>query len=126
MISVPTGRHERGCRGGGHHAVRGIREVQGEVRESAPPREPEPARLSLTEGCRSANCRLELNYGMQEEVGEQPSSKNGSRLESQLCVGADMIPLMMQPGYKAKVSGLCESCFRQSDITRCLCRAGLA
>ena len=75
MISVPTGRHERGRRGGGHHAVRGIREVQGEVRESAPPREPEPARLSLTEGCRSANCRLELNYGMQEEVGEQPSSK---------------------------------------------------
>ena len=36
----------------------------------------------MGDGLRSANCRLELNYGMQAEV--------------------DMVPLLMQQGFKPK------------------------
>ena len=69
---------------------------------------------------RSANCRLELNYGMQHEVGASvyprqelgrralPAHQCDRRLSESVSYGlcadlcTDMVPLMMQRGYKPK------------------------
>jgi|EP01046_Picozoa_sp_COSAG06_P033063 hypothetical protein len=57
----------------------------------------------------SANCRLELNYGMQVYLGvlanRPPYVSSNTDLLSMtiwLQVKKQMVPLMMQDGYKAK------------------------
>ena len=54
----------------------------------------------------SANCRLELHYGMQHKVGASRQCSvlhcTSSRLNDWYVHCAAMIPLMMQSGYKAK------------------------